>query len=281
MRSLAWSRAIQEVLERSGSRVVLSGLGGDELLGGVQYEAPELAEYLVEGKIGLFCRALIAWSVSRKKTVYRLLREAFGLLMSRYNPSALVSGSTDHCRWVRLSPPNSRKIISHFTNWNKLGPTQANAEGVRYSIASQLACTDPPLTGEFERRYPYLDRDVFEFVAAVPRNQIVSPNLRRSLMRRSLKDLVPHQVLFRKTKWFGSRSPLAELRDQMPYLHQMFDTHWLSDGILIDAGHLLDELGNSGHGPTTPSSHTLLAISIEQWLRDQVDRGLLDMKVPP
>jgi asparagine synthase (glutamine-hydrolysing) len=275
LKSLVWSKRIQAILEGSGSRVILSGLGGDELLGGVQYEAPELAEYLLQGRIIALCRSLMGWSIARRKTVYRLIYDTLQLLASRFDPAAFLRGNPPRCGWSRLSPPDLRPTVSAFATWKDLGPAQLNAESIRYSIASQLACTDPPLTGHSERRYPYLDRELFEFVSSVPRSQITHSAQRRSLMRRSLKELVPHEVLFRKTKWFGGRSQFAQLRDQGTYLRQMFDEPWLSDGVLIDAAQLRNELLEIDHGSSTLTSLMLSAVSVEQWLRVQVKRGFV------
>jgi len=276
-KSLVWSQHIQAILERTRSRVILSGLGGDELLGGVQYEAPELAECLIQGRIIAFCQSLIDWSIARRKTVYRLLFDVLKLLVSRYDPAAWIRGKPLQCSWSRLSPPDLRPTVSAFAAWRKLGASQLNAEAIRYAIGSQLACTAPPLTGHYERRYPYLDRELFEFISAVPRNQIIRPAQRRSLMRRSLRLLVPNEVLFRKTKWFGTRSPIAQLRDQTAALHQMFNQPWLSDGILMDAAQLQRELLEVGHGLNTLTPLMLSAISVEQWLRVQVERGFVDL----
>jgi len=47
---------------------------------------------------------------------------------------------------------------------------------------------------------------------AVPRDQLVRPGQRRSLMRRALNGIVPDQLLNRKRKAFVVRSPLATIR---------------------------------------------------------------------
>ena len=74
-KSLRWASVIDRIQREAGARVVLSGLGGDEFLGGVQYEAPELANYLVEGKLVSVVRSLYRWSLARRKTVFELLND--------------------------------------------------------------------------------------------------------------------------------------------------------------------------------------------------------------
>jgi asparagine synthase (glutamine-hydrolysing) len=79
-------------------------------------------------------------------------------------------------------------------------------------LRSQLGClslsSDPP----YEKRYPYLDRDLLEFVYAIPREQLVRPGQRRSLMRRALVGIVPDALLQRKRKAFVARAPLTALK---------------------------------------------------------------------
>src|SRR5947207_13543144 len=75
---------------------------------------------------------------------------------------------------------------------------------LRRQLARAAAPFDPP----FDKRYPYLDRDLLEFMFAIPREQLVRPTQRRSLMRRALVGIVPDEILNRKTKAFVARSPL-------------------------------------------------------------------------
>src|SRR5580698_2962803 len=75
----------------------------------------------------------------------------------------------------------------------------------------QLGCTALPSGPIYEKRYPYLDRDLLEFLYALPREQLVRPGQRRSLMRRALAGIVPDKVLNRKRKAFVSRSPMAAI----------------------------------------------------------------------
>src|SRR5262252_5471926 len=84
-------------------------------------------------------------------------------------------------------------------------------EGLRRQLASFVLPTDPL----HEVRYPYLDRDLLEFLYAVPRQQLVRPKERRSLMRRALKGIVPDEVLNRRRKAFVIRSPIITISEQL------------------------------------------------------------------
>jgi Asparagine synthase len=64
-----------------------------------------------------------------------------------------------------------------------------------------------PSEPHYEKRYPYLDRDLLEFLYGIPREQLVRPGQRRSLMRRALVNVVPEEILNRKRKAYVARNP--------------------------------------------------------------------------
>jgi len=276
-KTLQWDLVIQNILDSLDSRVVLSGLGGDEVLGGVQYEAPELAEHLVAGRIVSFARSLLAWSLARRKTLPNLLGDVLHLIRARYDPTSMHPGSGDLLAWVHLKPTKNSGSLRSFSPWRKLSPAKVSLEWIRYNLAAQLTCTDLPLVGCLEKRYPFLDRGLFAFVASIPREQILQPTHRRHLMRRALRGIVPGGVLFRKSKWFGSRSSLARLRDQNPGLCRMFDEPWLTDELLVDATLLRKELDGIEHGANQNGLQMHSAVGIEQWLRAQMGRGTVEL----
>ena len=61
-------------------------------------------------------------------------------------------------------------------------------------------------------RYPFLDQRLVEFMFAVPVNQLFRPGERRSLLRRSLKNLLPKEILERHTKSGTGRCHVLTVR---------------------------------------------------------------------
>lgn len=275
--SLRWSSTINEIQARSGARVILSGLGGDELLGGVQYEAPELANYLFEARLCSFVRSIYRWSLARKKTVFQLLNDSIDLLRAAGDPDSLHFDRAPALAWARVKPQSHWIALRSFALWRELSPPQVCLEWIRYSLAQQLTCTEPPLVGCAEMRYPYLDRSLFHFLAAIPRIQVLQAGQRRRLMRRALHSLVPHEVLYRKTKWFGRRSTLALLRDRKDAIESMFRNEWLSDGIIVDAALVRKQIEAIQHGALDEATALYSAIGIEQWLRSLMRHGSVEL----
>jgi asparagine synthase len=92
--------------------------------------------------------------------------------------------------------------LRHLPEARVFGPLpsfQMNLDALN-GLRSQLGCSSLSSAPRYEKRYPYLDRDLLEFVYAIPREQLVRPGQRRSLMRRALIGIVPDVILQRKRK---------------------------------------------------------------------------------
>jgi asparagine synthase (glutamine-hydrolysing) len=85
----------------------------------------------------------------------------------------------------------------------------------------------PPLLSRHEYRYPYLDRDLVDFLFRVPREQLLRPGRRRSLMRRALKDIVPVEILERRRKAFVARGTIAGCKQARIKSRRCSPIRWL------------------------------------------------------
>lgn len=276
-RSLRWESAIGEIQDQAGARVILSGLGGDEMLGGVQYEAPELADHLVSCRPISFLRSILQWSLQRRKTIYSLLADVFRLIRVPYHPESAVRVQGAPLPWAHIRPETLHSALPHFALWRRLTPSKICMELARYGLAQQLSFTDPPLRKCFEKRYPFLDRTLFEFLASIPRTQILQAGRRRHLMRRALHSIVPQQILNRTTKSFGFRTSATIFIDQQDAVDTVFEEAWLSDGSVVDAALLREHVKALQHGAPGNGSALRAAMGIEHWLRAECRRGILDL----
>jgi asparagine synthase (glutamine-hydrolysing) len=81
----------RDVERRLGAerRVILSGIGGDELLGGVPSGLPELADLLIAGRFGLLLRRTIAWCLVDRSPLLAMLGKTADFALQLYRqPSA-------------------------------------------------------------------------------------------------------------------------------------------------------------------------------------------------
>lgn len=207
------SQKFSECINAHGNRVVLSGMGGDEVTGGVPIPTPELADLIAGAKLGILRRQLTAWALSKRRPWLHLLWEA----ARGFFPPAVVGDPAD-CRpapW--LVPEFARDYRGALRGYRPrlklFGPSPSFQENqiALDMLRRQLACSVLSCDPVYEKRYPYLDRDLLEFLYSVPREQLVRPGQRRSLMRRALAGIVPSEILNRPRKAFIARAPTAAI----------------------------------------------------------------------
>ncbi len=273
--SLKWNGIIRMTLQDIGSRVLLSGVGGDEMMGAVPFGAPEIAEHLCSGHLIRSVKCLMAWSVSQQRPALANLGEVIDLLRVRWNPESLTQGSMPGPAWLLPREEEEHTTLMDFADWKHLSPHQLSYEWNRCVLAGQLTIGGTSLLGDTEVRFPFLDRSLFEFLASIPREQIAQPGKRRVLQRRALRGIVPDEVLDRKTKWFGLRAAHDLLRTDIA--RQFVEEGWLTSNVLFDMKQLRQAHGAVLAGNTGQALAIQMAIAVEQWLRIQVERGTITM----
>lgn len=197
--------SVAELMKRSGARVLLNGLGGDELFCSDPTGSPELADLLIRCRfVSLFLKArkwsqvagLPLWEVLFTSAVapltkqdYRFLRRSHsGALGSLLSPQAKGS----------LSRPGFRLGLRIHSEIN-LPSRRSRAFSIR-SLRSILS------TGTFRRipgifvTHPFSHQRLIDFTLSLPMDQIVRPGTNRSLMRRATRGMLPEKIRTRLSK---------------------------------------------------------------------------------
>jgi asparagine synthase (glutamine-hydrolysing) len=268
----------RNLMLQQGNRISLSGLGGDEFLGGVPTPEPQLADLLVQFRLPEFARQLVAWSLVRRLPILKLFLQTLAVLLP---PSlrALVTPQGKVLPWI--APGFARR---YRIRMRQLGPTDRfgfvlpSRQDTAQTLAAmtwQLSFTQPPLVGHEERRYPCLDQNLIEFLAAIPASQLLRPGERRSLMRRALAGIVPAEILSRKGKSGAARGIVIDLqRDWNSVENALTDPLSASLGY-VNAEKLADALDALKSGKTEHLGTVVSALMIELWMRDVARRGLI------
>jgi len=275
------SRQLEVYMKSQDNRVVLSGTGGDEVLGGVPDPVSEFQDLILTGRLGKLGHQLKLWALEKRKPWIHLFIESLrGFLPWRVLRlcSPIQSAAWLDERFVK----RNRKTFAGYPSRTKLfGPLPAFQKNLLAigCLQRQLACASLPHKPLYEKRYPLLDRDLLEFLCAVPRDQIVRPGQRRSLLRRSLAGIVPPEILERRRKAFLARAPMAALFSEWPALEGMA-AHMLSGALgIVDPNSFTQTLLQARQGREIPMVWMLRTIAIEFWLRSMRDRRILP--IPP
>jgi len=262
-------KRFRELLLLNEYRVVLSGLGGDEVTGGVPSPNAELLDLIASARFGILAGRLTQWALIQRRPWTHLLWEALRDFLpvnlastSGHNklPSWLAPRFLHEYRHALLGYPRRIRLLSVRPGFDEAMITVD-------ALRRQISVLAPPQDPVHERRFPFLDRDLLEFLFAIPRDQLVRPGERRSLMRRALRGILPNEILERKRKAFRARSSLSAFSTERQALHGL--TH----------GMLLDSLGivrqtefrralDAGRRGGEPSVPLLRALALEIWLRD-------------
>lgn len=252
-----------------GYRSVLSGIGGDEVLGGIPNALPELADHLVSGDVLSLLRRSVAWSLVDRKPLIGTLWDTV-----RYT-AGLYTNSEPHDRaippWVSRS---LRERIHEIEHRNPIVPSRFGAAPHRldnslawWSVMETLPHLFPHLLYRPEYRYPFLDRDLVEYLFSIPREQLLRPGRRRSLMKRALAGIMPQEVLERRRKAFQLRAPLRTLQQAQPIVERLFADSMVASAGFIDTDKLHRAIRNSAQGDSEWWQALLKTIALELWLR--------------
>jgi asparagine synthase (glutamine-hydrolysing) len=271
----SWKSPVLDYMMRNEHRVLLSGIGGDEFLGGVPTPLPELEDLLARGKILLWQR-MLAWALVQQRPWIHLLRDTVRGFLPPF-----LAGFDRQGQIPWLVPDfvsrQSCALGGYRRRLRWIGPLpsfQENADALE-GIRRQLGCMDLSPGHPFERRYPFLDRDLLEFVLAIPREQLVRPGQRRSLMRRALRGTVPDAILDRRRKAFISRSPIRLAEQHLGALAAS-DRLASEEAGIVDSAKCRDALDGACMGRDIPLVPLVRTLALEQWLQVLGRSGLLD-----
>jgi asparagine synthase (glutamine-hydrolysing) len=273
-----------DTIRRGGYRTVLSGVGGDEFLGGVPDPRALLADLIVQFKLISLAKQLTAWSlVKRRPWIHLLWQSAISALPASLGQYLVKEAKVES--WIRKDFAKRTRLAirqldvdEHFGLWL---PTRRGYVGGVHLMASKLAKFTPPVSALEEGRYPYLDQNLIEFILSIPASQLLRPGERRSLMRRSLAGIVPQEILSRPTKQLGARTSVLVLEKHWDELQSIYQTPLSASLGYVDEVQFLKTISDARGGKTVTLVRVLWTISLEYWLRDMAARGLLEAPAVP
>jgi asparagine synthase (glutamine-hydrolysing) len=260
---------LAEHLDKEGIRVVLSGIGGDEVMGGVPTPEPELADLLVSGRFLSFARQLKIWALNKRKPWIRLFLDT----ITPFLPVSL--GTQDQKRpaswlgsaFVKRNRAALRAYEARYRFFGSMPSFQGNLRALD-ALRRQLASVSTPVGPCYERRYPFLDRDLLEFLYAIPREQFVRPGQRRSLMRRALAGIVPAEVLNRKRKAFVVQAPVTCISAEFDALRELSGQMVLGRFGIVAPEMFLEVLERVRRGADISIIPIMRTLLVEYWLQN-------------
>lgn len=270
--SIDFHERFQACLGGRDFRVILSGIGGDEVLGGIPTPGPELADYLFRLDFSRLFKQGLAWSLANRDPMFHLMRGAVSFALDLYclsNQSMQPVPSWIASRLQKLRTRNEAVPLNFWARLRTRPTALSNAQTWR-SLLEALPSRYPMTAFRYEYRYPYLDRDLVDFLFRVPREQITRPGRRRSLMRRALYDLLPTEVIERRKKAHISRGPLVLFREAHQRAADLITNPLVGVLGFVDITALRPSLDAVASGRNTDEWPNLMrATTLELWLRSR------------
>jgi len=202
------ARQVSSLMKDNGYRVLLSGVGGDEMLGGIPNPTPELADLAARARFVALLRRSLAWALAERKPLFQVLWHTASAFLPLHSNGVSSRAATPS--WLNpYFADRQRRALAGYPSRFSIGPSLPSFEENRntFELLRRQISSAPESQPHFDECFPLLDRDLLEFLFAIPREQLVRPGHRRSLMRRALSGIVPDEILNRRRKAFVTRGP--------------------------------------------------------------------------
>ncbi len=278
-----WRTCHAEILSRmaeGGSRVLLVGHGGDDLLRGSSFA---YTERLWRGDLEAV-REVVRHARSRQAPVLRALYRHFGrpnlpVDLDRLLRSAILQRPEEALVPAWINPDFARRA-AFAERQEACRPRRVFTSPARQEVYANLVgipwywrlanwYNRSAAVFNIEVRHPFLDRRLFEYVLAVPGEQLFQLGNYKTLLRRSMAGILPERIRLRQGK--TNFIPLLDfgLREQaLSEIQELLRAPRAADlGFLDGEGLRTAYLGFLGGGPHELRRALWCAITLEIWLR--------------
>jgi asparagine synthase (glutamine-hydrolysing) len=262
---------VWQSMKDESARVLLSGLGGDQVMWSNLEPGPELCDLLVARKFASLHGRLQIWSEATHIPYAQLLWQEVVLpflplrVRARFQNQIQLSSWLDH-DFVKRMKIDERLVLPIDPFNFKLPSRRIQSSRIWY-IVMNIARGEYWEHAAYEKTYPFLHRPLVEFLMNVPIGQKLRPDETRSLMRRALKDLLPKKILKRRSKGATGEALCRGLANEWPRIRPLWVDSRLVRRGYVNGGELVQAFDRARHGVEFNISGLLQALALEIWLR--------------
>ena len=264
----ARDRRVATIVRAAGGRVLLSGYGSDQYLGG---SAIFFADWLATGRAGDAVREMARWSMIGRVSFWKL---AFHNAIAPLLPSALRSLLLPA---TQLPPWLPRQLATRFdlANQHMVQSAYGGPLGRKYRTDITQAITGIPsvlahhavMQGIVEERHPFLDRALVEFSLSLPTSCCAQPGARKWILREAMRNTLPESIRVRRGKGSVDGATSWSLAHRREAIDQL-----LRDSILAQFGCLEPEslrtaVTRAVNGADHLRASVIRTLALETWLR--------------
>lgn len=254
-------------------KVVLSGQGADESLGGYRRYQSELARRFVPSSVAHFLGRVAGSAGSRSGMLRRALPAlAEGRDVRRFALVYEVFSSDEILELIGVSDQQTEERIAYF--YDLLGcasladsAARMMAVDMRMNLADDLLLYTDKITMKhsLECRVPMLDTDLVRFIEALPAACRVRAGHAKVLLKRFAETVLPASVIKRKKKGFAS--PTRKWFKEQTAIHDLL----LGQGSKLSRyfnRHAIESVLKAHGSGDDRERHIFLLLGIYYWLEE-------------
>jgi asparagine synthase (glutamine-hydrolysing) len=263
-------QAFTDFMRQHNARLLLTGLGGDHLFWNSTDGAPVVADQICRFDLVNMHKECRNWSQAT-------CLPYFQLLFHRAIPLAFRSLGWGRARYMAPQIPlwlgTKHKDQARSRVWDLIAANDGSGlpsqRAQRRLVESLFALLSAGYFNEYRELYlthPYTHRPLVEFCLSVPLSQMVRDGETRSLMRRSLRHILPVRLLKRYGKTSLDETLARALAKEWQDVGDV--SHWqLCQRGLAEPGLLRESLERMRHGIALGDEPLIRVFSLERWLR--------------
>lgn len=268
---------LRDEMVQCGARVLLNGLGGDQVFWNVPLPSPELSNLLINFKLITLLRKVRVWSSTVKEPyLHALWKMAFlpfmpSAVKAQFQRKLMLPAwlNQTFARKMRLR----ERTLPPADPYGFKNPGRRIESGVFQQLIRLVASEGYVERDGIEQRSPLLYQPLVEFSYAIPFEQKLRPGEIRSLMRRALRNDLPEKVLTRPGK-----GEISEAMHKGLLRHSDKVDSLLADPLVCSLGYvdlkrLRSAVNLAKHGAKLNVGALLRTISLEIWLQSFQHHG--------
>jgi len=251
-------------MKQLNARVLLTGLGGDNLFWADAEPAPLIADYLWKLRWARANRECQLWSRCTGIPYFQLLfMHALPLVMAGFQP--LQCRKPEIPFWI--SPECRKQVHAKFSDF-----TCPRQPGVRAKLRFLEILFGLLRTGyinEYRDIYishPWTYRPLVEFCLALPLSQLLCGGETRFILRQTMRDILPPKILHRRSKGLVSEPLARAIRREWPGVDPLPQWELCRRG-LINSEAVLERINSIRIGLAHGAGDLIRMFSLERWFR--------------
>lgn len=269
----AYHRAKKRVADEIGARVILCGRGGDQILNSNPDPSPELADLLKLRRPLALHQRLGTWSEALNRPYLALAWQSlvYPVLPLNLQVKCKPGHRSVPAPWIDSNFARRMNLLERRrAPRDEFGfrlPSQKDQASGFLSVMRGIAVSHDYGLEKICVSYPFLHRPLVEFMQAIPFSQKVRPGETRSLLRRSLRHVLPPETCARKGKKSPTEAIIRALNREGPRLRELLTKPLVCAYGFASAAPLLGALDRARLGNDFAAIDVINMVCLELWLQ--------------